>query len=123
MHRIARPTWLRALVIVLYAVAVMALGFAHRPFAAPGTDGWIGLAAHDSTLLCLSREGGGKPSSFSAHCDACLLTSAPGLALAGVSALPVEFHASRPVIPKADVDCPTGFDFAGNRARAPPVRA
>jgi len=118
-----RFTWLRAVVIALYAMAASALGLGHKPALVSATLGWAGFVAHDATLLCLSHDSGDKPSSLASHCDACLLTSAPGLAPATASSFTIAFLSSECRYPFAEAACSARFVDCGNRARAPPMRA
>lgn len=73
------------IVAALYALAMVATGVAHRPVAAPLVHS-IELAAYalpDGSLPPLCTHDEGAPSGgaqLSAHCDACALSSAPGLA-------------------------------------------
>lgn len=80
----ARTQTIRSGVLALYALASLGMGFAHKrleiPSAAPDLSAF---ALPDGTLpvLCLTPKTGdpGAPSHVHAPCQACLLTSAPGL--------------------------------------------
>jgi hypothetical protein len=116
---VTRRKWLRAVVIALYAMAVAALGFGHRPPAVFEAVDGIGLAAHDATLLCLSHAGGEPPHVSPAHCDACLLTSAPGL-VSVPTAIPIEFRVSQRARTAPEIAWAACSVASANRARAPP---
>ncbi len=84
MMELLRKSRGKALVAALYAVAMLALGFAHHQRAAvsPGAE-LAALVLQDGGQipLCASGENGsGAPTSGHAQaiCDACLLTAAPG---------------------------------------------
>ena len=82
-------------VVAFYALAMATLGLAHRPVGAVFTQPAIDFAAYaapDGTLpvICLTEHGQQGPTSSAAgHCDACALSSAPGLAPAPQIGLPV----------------------------------
>ena len=73
-------------VAALYALAMVLLGFAHRPIAT-ASDPRIDLAAYvlsDGALPPICGQTGDQvpgPAAKSAHCDACALSAAPGLVL------------------------------------------
>lgn len=75
---------LRVAAAALFVLAQLTLGFAHQPLALPSSEVSIDLAAYalpDGTLPDLCLNGGDAGTVLKAHpCDACVLTSAPGLA-------------------------------------------
>jgi hypothetical protein len=81
-----RQTGLRAVVLGLYALAMLTLGFAHQGAPARAADAF--LAAYtlpDGSVPDLCLTGTGAPDDDGHHaaapCDACRLTAAPGLAV------------------------------------------
>lgn len=82
-HSRAIRLWIAA----FYALAMVSAGFAHRalPAAYPGNGDLAAYALPDGSLptFCLDgadqTTGGKTPQAASAVCDACVLTSAPGL--------------------------------------------
>lgn len=79
-----RTQTIRSWVLALYALASFGMGFAHKRLEIPlTTPDLSAYALPDGTLpvLCLTPKGGdpGAPSHVHAPCQACLLTSAPGL--------------------------------------------
>ncbi len=82
-----RQIRLRPIVAVLYAVAALTLGLAHKPLVA-SSDSRVELAAFalpDGSLPDICGSGQGNEPAHghsSATCDACLVSHAPGLVLA-----------------------------------------
>ncbi len=82
---------LSAVVLALYALAALAVGFAHKPLAPAAAGDLAALALQADAPLSLCSHDGGAPAHphvASVLCDACALTSAPGLPPAGQCALP-----------------------------------
>lgn len=82
---------LRATVAALYALAMASLPFAHRQAATAAEPDLSAYALPDGTLpiLCTTNlKGSGKSHQGSGTCEACRLTSAPGLVLPALGALP-----------------------------------
>lgn len=76
-----RHVRLSAVALALYALATLVVGFAHKPLAyAAGAD-LVALAAQaDAPFSICDHDGAPAQHQASAHvCDACALTSAPGL--------------------------------------------
>lgn len=75
-------------VVTLYGLAMALMPFGHRPLNLPTGPDLSEYALPDGTLpvLCATTPGKpGQPASRSGViCDACLLTSAPGLVVAGL---------------------------------------
>ncbi|MCL8384224.1 hypothetical protein [Xanthobacter aminoxidans] len=82
---------LRVAAAALFVLAQLTLGFAHQPVALPSSEAPVDLAAYalpDGTLPDLCLNGADAGTVLKAHpCDACVLTSAPGLAVAPQPAL------------------------------------
>lgn len=78
-----RKARLSALALAFYALATLVVGFAHRPLALAGADPDLAaLALQTDAPLSLCDHDGGAPAQPHAAdriCDACALTSAPGL--------------------------------------------
>ena len=78
-----RHVRLSAIALALYALATLTVGFAHKPIALAGPEPALAaLALHDDAPLSLCDHDGGAPVHHQASdgvCDACALTSAPGL--------------------------------------------
>ena len=87
-----RHTRLSALVLALYALAALVVGFAHKPIPLASADQTlVALALQDDAPLSLCDHDGGAPTHQHAAnpvCDACALTSAPGLPPTNQCALP-----------------------------------
>jgi hypothetical protein len=86
------------LVVALYGLAMLLMPLAHRPLNLGQSPDLSAFALPDGTIpdLCTTAPGkGGKPGGRSTVCDACLLTCAPGLVIAGLEVMPVV--ASAPV--------------------------
>lgn len=83
---------LSTLALALYALAALVVGFAHKPIPLAGpSHALVALALHDDAPLSLCDHDGGAPThqhAASPFCDACALTSAPGLPPASQCALP-----------------------------------
>ncbi len=84
-----RHVRLTAVALALYALTALAVGFAHRPLAQAGGElAAIALQADAPFSLC-DHDGAPAPHHVASHgCDACALTSAPGLPPANLCALP-----------------------------------
>lgn len=80
MIRVKRTTSIRMLVLALYALASLGMGLAHKPVQSSSTPDLALYALPDGSLpvLCLTSDGEGGGHAYS-RCQACLLTSAPGL--------------------------------------------
>lgn len=83
------------LIAALYGLAMLLVPLAHQPLNVSDGPDLSAYALPDGTLpiLCASLPGkpgqpAGKPGVI---CDACLLTSAPGLVVAGLEIPPVPF--------------------------------
>lgn len=78
-----RQTRASHVIVALYALAMATLGFAHKPVAtiAPSAIELAAYALPDGTLpdLCLTGHDQSNGGAIAAHCDACALSSAPGL--------------------------------------------
>lgn len=89
----ARP--LRPVVLALYALAMVTLGFAHKmPVTGFADDVRLELAAltlPDGSVpdLCLTGDASGQDTAHAGVCDACLLTAAPGLGAVASMDLPL----------------------------------
>lgn len=71
----------RCLVLVLYALASLSIGFSHRP-AQPSAADLAEFAMPDGTLpvLCLTKgDTSGRSGASKSSCKACRLIAAPGL--------------------------------------------
>lgn len=83
-------------VVALYALAVATLGLAHKPVGFSKQAHAVDIAAYaapDGTLpvICLTDTGQQSPQAAGAgHCDACALSSAPGLAAPAQLGLPTQ---------------------------------
>jgi len=89
---------MRFVAAVLLALSTVLVGFAHRPIGAAGAGDLAAYALPDGSALelCSVVDGGarddGAPAGHGAvdgHCDACLLTGAPGLGAVAELVLPV----------------------------------
>lgn len=88
MRRLRKLIAGRKMLLALYVLAVATLGFAHKPISFfkgsdPAATDLAAFAMPDGSLPEICRTGGagtlpGKPHAGAA-CEACLLTSAPGL--------------------------------------------
>ena len=76
-----RHARLAALALALYALGALVVGFAHKPVARPGVaHDLVVLAAQGDVPLALCDTSGAPAQPQVDHaCDACALTSAPGL--------------------------------------------
>lgn len=78
-----RQTRASHVIVALYALAMATLGFAHKPVAtaAPSAIELAAYALPDGTLpdLCLTGHDQSHEGAVAAHCDACSISSAPGL--------------------------------------------
>ncbi|MCB1541421.1 MAG: hypothetical protein KDJ25_11430 [Rhodoblastus sp.] len=87
-----RHARLSAFALAFYALATLAVSFSHKPIALAGPDPALtALALQDDAPLSLCDHDGGAPIHQQAGdrvCDACALTSAPGLPPADECALP-----------------------------------
>lgn len=86
-----RHVRLCAVALALYALATLAVGFAHKPFAIEVRGDLAALALKADAPLSLCDHVGGAPNQphVDFHgCDACALTSAPGLPPSNLCALP-----------------------------------
>ncbi len=93
-----RHVRLSALALALYALATLVVGFAHKPLARAGVaHDLVALAAQaDVPLALCDASGAPAPSQAIDHaCDACALTSAPGLPPANGCALPLPYARSK----------------------------
>jgi hypothetical protein len=91
MRRLRELTIGRRLLLALYVLAVVTLGFAHKPISfskvsGPTATDLVSFAMPDGSLPEICWTGGagtpGKPHHVGASCEACLLTAAPGLPVA-----------------------------------------
>ena len=91
-----RHARLSALALALYALATLVVGFAHKPVArAAFAHDLVALAAQGDVLVALCDSGAPAQSQVLDHlCDACALTSAPGLPPANGCALPAPYGRS-----------------------------
>lgn len=94
-----RHARLSALALALYALATLLVGFAHKPIpqvSAP--QELIALALHGDVPVALCDRTGAPAQQAVDHlCDACALTSAPGLPPAELSAQRAR-HALQPAL-------------------------
>lgn len=111
--------WLAA----VYVAASATAGFAHELPAARGTGPAIDLSAYvlpDGTVpvICINNpaETDAPQAGGQSLCDACLLTSAPGLCASPAEIAAVDFASIRVSQPKASAD---GVDYAWFRPHAP----
>lgn len=120
---------LRIVIIAAYAVTMLAMGYLHRPLAEtePLRSSTIDLAAYvlpDGALpdLCLTgnQPEGQHHSGMASLCDACLLTSGPGLPVADGKAAP---DLARAGVSFAPVDTGVADNQLGHRpsSRGPPL--
>ena len=121
-----RTQTIRSWVLVLYALASLGMGFAHKRLEIPiTTPDLSAYALPDGTLpvLCLTPTGGdpGAPSHVHAPCQACLLTSAPGLppVLRNIILAPLGCGAER-LLPAADNPRLPRLVIGSLGARGPP---
>lgn len=124
MAYLRRNQLARNILLALYVLAAATFGFAHRSTAVATSPDLSSYALPDGSLpfICGQPGKAGDPSGkhVCTPCDACLLSSAPGLASEHVSLLslpstmvevePPEGRLARPVVEK-----PLSF-----RSRAPP---
>jgi hypothetical protein len=115
---------LRAAAAALFVLAQLTLGFAHQPVALPSSEAPIDLAAYalpDGSLPDLCLNSGDAGPVLKAHpCDACVLTSAPGLAVAPQPALAAP-DGRRIVHLAARCERRPADEARGAQARGPPV--
>mgnify|MGYP001237802932 CR=1 FL=1 len=80
-----RHARLPAVVLALYALATLVVGFAHKPAVAQvGSDlAALALQADAPVSLCEHPGAPNRQAAVDHFCDACALTSAPGLPAAG----------------------------------------
>lgn len=87
MRRLRCHTYAKLIIAGLYGLAMLLMPMAHRPVRQASPD-LSAYALPDGTLplLCspTSRAPGAPSGRSIAFCDACLLTSAPGLVVAGL---------------------------------------
>lgn len=102
---------LSALALAIYALATLVVGLAHKPIPqAAATQTLIALAFHGDVPVALCDRTGAPAQQASDHlCDACALTSAPGLPPPDACAQPAR-HALR-----------LATVFNGNAQFAPPA--
>lgn len=117
----ARRSRLVVAVAALYAVAAVLIGFAHRAPAVAGAD----LAAYmlgDGTVpdLCLSGTDDASGRAGGVACDACLLTSAPGLGPVQVATLVPPVTAAA-VVHVAEAPARAVISIFRPTSRGPPV--
>ncbi|MFO1116385.1 MAG: hypothetical protein U1E28_11920 [Beijerinckiaceae bacterium] len=81
--------------VALYALTAVTVGFAHKPASLPRSVELAAYALPDGTLppICAHDENAPAGHAAAAQCDACLLTSAPGLAPVAQAFLPVRLGA------------------------------
>lgn len=115
--------------LALYALAALTFSFAHKPLDLPRAPDTIELAAYalpDGTLpvLCLAKPDGDQGAPVHVHeaCDACALSSAPGLPAAAedLRLAPLSQRGPQIAIP-ADACCISN-EPENVRSRAPPAR-
>ncbi len=109
--------------VALYALTAVTVGFAHKPAASVSRS--VELAAYalpDGTLppICAHDDNAPAGHAAAAQCDACLLTSAPGLAPVAQAFLPVRLAASVPFIPVGQ-DIATAAPRYAPSSRGPPL--
>jgi hypothetical protein len=99
MRSLRRPHRATLLLVALYGLAMLLVPLAHRPLDMVAGPDLSAYALPDGTIavLCSTVPAkSGQPTGRSGGtCDACLLTSAPGLIVTGVDIVPV--LASAPV--------------------------
>lgn len=124
MRSLRRHTYARLIIAGLYGLAMLLMPMAHRPVRQATSDlTAYALPDGSAPLLCSSLSGQSRgPNGRSiAICDACLLTAAPGLVIAGLMLAP----------PPATPPMRIGFatepivvgqkDLTDARPRAPPA--
>lgn len=86
-----RHVRLTTVALALYALATLVVGFAHRPVALGAGGDLAALAAQTDAPFSLCDHAGAPADQHVVDhiCDACALTSAPGLPPAGQIGLPV----------------------------------
>lgn len=114
---------LRVAAAALFVLAQLTLGFAHQPVALPSSEAPVDLAAYalpDGALPDLCLNGGDAGTVLKAHpCDACVLTSASGLAAEPQPALAAP-DARLIAHLSLRSDRRTGEEARGAQARGPP---
>lgn len=115
---------LRVAAAALFVLAQLTLGFAHQPVALPSSEAPIDPAAYalpDGTLPDLCLNGGDTGTVLKARpCDACVLTSAPGLAVEPQPALTAPDGRRIVHLPALSERRPRE-EAHGAQARGPPV--
>ena len=119
-----RSSVLRLALLVLYVLASASLPFAHRPVQAPVSAELAQFVLPDGTLpIICGRSFPGEPAHKHAQrtfCDACCLTSAPGLPPAADVALPVPAPTVS-IAPLPDLEIRYAAFVASLGARGPPA--
>lgn len=92
--------------LALYALTAVTVGFAHKPAGSlPRAVELAAYALPDGTLppICAHDENAPAGHAAAGQCDACLLTSAPGLAPVAQAFLPIRLGAVvDPVLTRRD---------------------
>lgn len=93
MRRLRTSRVAHQFVVALYGLAMLLLPFAHRQLVPEPKPDLSAYAMPGGALpvICTTNGKDGKPSSASGHCDACRLTSAPGLLAAAPAVEPSVF--------------------------------
>lgn len=126
MRRLRINMIARHFLLAFYVLAAVTVGFAHRPLALASGADLAAYALPDGTLPVICGTGSTEPGSLPAKrhagavCDACLLTSAPGLLPAESDSLTYDAAPPAAVLPTrlrapGDQNKPLNI-----RSRAPP---
>ena len=112
---------LRLQIAVLYGLAMALLPLAHQPLRA--TAGEITLATLDdgTTVEICSSTQGGAGKSHASTCDACRLTSSPGLFTAALALLIGQLQTPQRIALASEQLSHPAVEHSQSQPRAPPV--
>ncbi len=122
-----RTTTARIWFVALYALATIALGFAHRP-SAPAPTAAAVLAAAQAlpgglvASLCVTDDGTSDHRSAAYGCDACRIADAPGIDMPA-SCLPIPPAGRQAAARVADAHPPAAASLYRPVSRGPPTAA
>lgn len=120
MFALLRSKRLLRLIAALYALAMLTLGFAHVAVAAPAVPAGVQLSLPDGSLLSLCLNEGTDGVATQVHCEACVLTSAPGLGAVALPAVSLPDFVVLAVLSPADDAVPASY-LIQPKARGPPL--